>query len=141
MIFDYLTHVEAPTLPMEMRLLSIFATLECLKDTFARSKKIPYAKGSYRKAATKPGKPGARYTFENLLVMMLRSVGIRRGVKRIVSLRNEIIHSGLSRKSYDQQRRMYENAQDLVREYLLRLLKYSGLYFPYAGRGTRVKRL
>jgi hypothetical protein len=139
-VFDYLVQAECPTQPMEVQLLLMFVTLESLKDTFARTVGIPYMKGFYRKPTGKSGKLGASFTFEELLSRMLESVRMRRGLKQVIALRNEIIHSGLSRKSPAQQWRLYERVQDLVREYLFRLLGYHGEFFTYASRGMAQRR-
>jgi hypothetical protein len=72
---------------------------------------------------------------------MLRLVDMRRVLKPVVALRNEIIHSGLSRKSHTRQWRMYERIQDLVREYLFRLLGYHGEFFTYASGGMATRRV
>jgi hypothetical protein len=140
-VIDYLVQAERPSLPTEIRLLLLFVTLENLKDTYARATGIPYVKGFYRKPSVKPGKPGPVFSFEELLSQMLRAVGMHRGVKQIVSLRNEIIHSGLSRKPRERQRRMYERAHDLIREYFIRLLDYHGNFFTYASRGMAIKKI
>jgi hypothetical protein len=53
-------------------------------------------------------------------------------LKRIVKLRNEIIHSGLSQRSHPQGWVMYEKIHDLLREYILRLLGFHGTYLVYS---------
>lgn len=138
-VFDYLVQAERPSQPTEIRLLLLFVTLENLKDTFARTERIPYLKGFYRKPPASPGKLGAKFTFEELLAQMLHAVRMRRGLRQVIALRNEIIHSGLSRQPHARQWHLYERGQDLVREYLFRLLGYRGNYFTYAsqGMGTR----
>lgn len=140
-VFDYLVQADKESQPTEVRLLLLFVSLECLKDTYARETRIPYLKGSYRKPAKRPGKPGEKFTFEELLLQMLRSVGVRKGLKQVVALRNEIIHSGFSRKSHLRQWQMYERVQDLIREYVFRLLAYRGEVFAYASQGMTVKKV
>jgi hypothetical protein len=140
-IFDYLEQTERHNQPTEVRLLLLFVTLESLKDTYARELGIPYIKGFYRKPPTKPNSPGAKYGFEELLLKMLRSVGMRKGLKQVVTLRNEIIHSGLSRKSHSRQWQIHERIQDLVREYVFRLLNYRGEFFTYTSQGMGVKKI
>ena len=66
---------------------------------------------------------------------------MRKGLKQIVSLRNEIIHSGLSRKSHSRQMIMFERIQDLVREYIFRLLGYRGEFFTYASQGMAIRKI
>ena len=128
-------------LPTEIRLLLLFIAIESVEDTFARAKSIPYSKGYFRKPPTRPGKPGATYGFEAFLLKMFADVGMRTGVKRIVQLRNEIIHSGLSRKPHSRQWAMYERIHDLVREYIIRLLRYHGGYLTYASQGNRAVKI
>ncbi|MCC6295264.1 MAG: hypothetical protein IT469_01000 [Pseudomonadales bacterium] len=131
-VIDYLLIAEERNRATEGRLLLIFVVLENLKDTYARSKSIPYSGGYYRKS-TATNSP--RYTFEELLSAMLMDVGMRKDLKSIIRLRNELIHSGLSRLPHASQRRIYERAQDLVREYMLRLLGYRGSFLAYSSRG------
>lgn len=128
-VIDYLLQAERPSQPTECKLLFAFVLLENLKDTFARAKGIPYVKGFFRKGA---GPKAAKYSFEELLQLMLAEVGMRRGLKRIVRLRNEIVHSGLSRRPHSKNRAMYEKIHDILREYLLRLLGYRGQYLVYS---------
>lgn len=128
-VIDYLLQAERHGQPTECRLIFAFILLENLKDTFARSKSIPYLKGFFRKT---PNPNDPRYSFEELLELMFREVRMRRGLKRIVKLRNELIHSGLSRKSHHQKWAMYEKIHDILREYILRLLGYHGGYLIYS---------
>lgn len=128
-VIDYLLQAERQNQPTECRLIFAFVLLENLKDTYARSKAIPYLKGFFRK---QPRPNGPKYSFEELLQMMFREVRMRRGLKRIVKLRNEIIHSGLSQKSHHQRWVMYEKIHDLLREYILRLLGFHGNYLVYS---------
>ena len=134
-IIDYLVKAELPQQPVELKLLIVFIVLEGLKDTYAKVNRIPFIKGRFKKVSTPP-RPNVKkeppYGFEELLTLMLKDVKIRKGLKRIVGLRNEIIHSGLSRRSDDSNWRTYENSQDIVREYILRLLGYTGSWYPYS---------
>ena len=140
-IFDYLIQSDLMSQPTEIRLLILFVTLENIKDTYARGQNIPYVKGYYRKPSINPGKSGAQYSFEDLLLEALQSVRMRKGLKQVVSLRNEIIHSGLSRKSHSRQMIMFERIQDLVREYIFRLLGYRGEFFTYASQGMAIRKV
>lgn len=128
-VIDYLLQAERPSQPTECKLLFAFVLLENLKDTFARAKGIPYVKGFFRKGA---GPKAAKYSFEELLHLMLAEVGMKRGLKRVVRLRNEIVHSGLSRRPHSKNWAMYEKIHDILREYLLRLLGYRGQYLVYS---------
>ena len=131
-VIDYLAQAERDGQPIEVRLILAFVTLESLKATFAKSQGIPYIKGFFRKLPKKQGHDGEKYSFEELLTMMLRQVGMRKGLKRVIQLRNDLIHSGLSRKPHSRQWVLYADIHDLIREYMLRLLGYCGRYTPYA---------
>jgi len=136
-VFEYLAIAENSTIPMELKLLTLFIVLESLKDTYAKQRKIPFVKGWYRKTSTPPKTNPAReqvYRFEELLASMLNEQGIRRGLKRIISLRNDLIHSGLARKPFRSLWKTYCNAHDIVRLYLLHILGYSGSYFVFSER-------
>ena len=134
-VIEMLTVCELPKLPLEVQLGQMFIILENLKSTYARYNKIPFINGFYRQLSTPPKSNPSKepkLSFEALLGKMLRSSGMRPGLKRIVNLRNEIIHFGLSRKPYSSLTRNYEFCHDIVREYLLRLLGYKGKYLIYS---------
>jgi hypothetical protein len=100
-VFEYLATADSAIIPLELKLVTLFIVLESLKDTYARQRKIPYVKGWYRKISTPPKPNPARepiFKFEELLTNMLNEQGIRKGLKRIISLRNDLIHSGLGRR-------------------------------------------
>jgi hypothetical protein len=136
-VIDYLVLAERVAQPMEVRLVLLFVALECLKTTYAKSHGMPFIAGRYHQPSSKPSKLGRVCGFEDLLKLMLTEVGMRRGLRRIVQLRNDIVHSGVSRRSYTQQLSTYERAHDVVREYLLRLLGYHGTYLTYSSAGSR----
>lgn len=139
-VIDYLVQAERSGQPTELKLILAFIVLESLKDTYARERGIPYIKGFFRKRP-RPSSGRDTYSFEELLQEMLRAVGMRRGVKRIVKLRNEIIHSGISRLSHSSRWSLYERAHDIIREYLLRLLGYHGPYLTYVSAGRQSRQL
>ena len=58
-----------------------------------------------------------------------------------MSLGNEIIHSGVSELSFEEQEEIYGECQDIAREYLLRSWGYSGDFQLYGGRGMSTKRI
>ena len=95
-----------------------------------------WLKSSYRKAS------GKKWSFKALLLDMFKQVNMPSpDLSAIVDLRNDIIHSGISQTSGDHQQDIYDNCQDLVREYLLRLLGYTGNFLLYSGRGMTSKRI
>lgn len=128
-VIDYLLQAERQNQPTECKLIFAFVLLENLKDTYARNIGISYLNGFFRK---EPRPNGPKYSFEEILNLMFREVRMRRGLKRVIKLRNEIIHSGLSHKSHRQNWAMYEKIHDLLREYILRLLGYHGTYLIYS---------
>lgn len=133
---DLYVIAETRSLPDELKLATIFILLENLKSTFAGERGVPFRDGAYRKPS------GRSWSFKGLLSEMLK--GVRMGsadLEAIVSLRNEIVHSGISQTSRDHQEEIYEKCQDLVREYLLRLLGYTGDFRLYSGRGMTTKRI
>ena len=135
LIFDYLAMSESPALPLEIKLATVFIAMESLKDSYARSERIPYAGGYYRKISTPP-KPNIlkepRYSFKELLEEMFARVSMRkRPLKRIISLRNRIIHSGLMRGTLKSKLRIYGNCHEIIREYVFRLLGFHGQFMLY----------
>jgi hypothetical protein len=131
-VFEYLYQAERATQPLEIRLLLLFITLESLKATYADSTGLTFDGSYYRKPPVNGKKKGAIYNFVELLSEMLHSVEMSFEFKPIKELRDEIIHSGLSHKSHSEQIQMYEEVLDLLREYILRLLKYRGEYQTYS---------
>ncbi len=134
-VIHMLTTCELTNLPLEVKLGQIFIILENLKSTYAKYCGIPFINGFYREISTPPkNNPNKekRLSFENLLSQMLKDVNIKVGLKRIVRLRNEIIHFGLSRKPYLSLNNNYDFCHDVVREYLLKTLGYHGNYLIYS---------
>jgi len=139
-VIDMLTTCELPGLPLEIQLGQIFIILENLKGTFAKQSGIPFVAGFFRELSTPPKpKPKNEKTlgFNELLKRMLAAEGMKPKLKRITNLRNEIVHFGLSRKPYESLRNNYDYCHDVVHEYLLRLLGFSGEYLIYS-KASRV---
>ena len=133
-VIDMLTITELPVQPLEVRLAQIFIIMENLKSTFARKSRIPFYKGFFRdcRCPNKPLHKQQTIGFEMLLTLMFKDVGMKPSLRRVIKLRNEIIHFGLSRKPYRSLIKDYEYCHDIVREYLLRLLRYEGDYLLYS---------
>jgi hypothetical protein len=87
------------------------------------------------KKLTKTGKLGP-YPFQSVLRDMLKEVGMRPRLARIVEYRNALIHSGGLRLRQTNKHKAYVETQRLIREYLLRLLGYSGRYRNYEQFGA-----
>jgi len=131
-IIHYLNQAELPKQPMEIKLILVFVALESLKHTFAQSQGFRFVDGYFRNAKWKPKDKGNTYYFATLVKMMLKDVGMSYDLKVAKDLRNELIHSGFSDETYNAKNELYADVHDLLREYLLRLLGYRGLYSPYA---------
>lgn len=139
-VIDYLVQAEKSGQPRELKLIISFVILENLKDTYARSLNIPYVKGFFRKVP-KPVKKTDQYHFVELLHLMLKQVKMKKGLKRVKNLRDEIIHSGVTRKPHSWQWKKYEQIHDLLREYILRLLGFRGNYLLYSSACEEYKTL
>ncbi len=135
---DTLLHAEAGIAPVELRMLAAYLTLEMLKETWARRKGIKYSKGSFWRTGPR-GKP-MRYGFEELLRDMCAEVGMRPSLKRLVQYRNALVHSGGLRLANRTKDRAYGAAQQLAREYLLRLLGYRGPYVVFGAMRMKTLR-
>lgn len=134
-VVDYFVSTDSLFLPVELMLATSFILLENLKSTYAKHRGYPYRNGSYRKP------DGSSWSFQALLNEMFDSVGMRADLVDIKTLRNEIIHSGLSQLSFDEQYTIYEKCKELVTEYFLRLIGFSGKFFLYSSSGTRFKHI
>ena len=133
---------ETRSLPLELRLATIFILLENLKSTFAKEQGYPFKNNYYLKEPRElGGKSKERWSFESLLSEMLKKSGMCPDLGAIKDLRNEIIHSGVSQTPCAHQREVYDACQDLVRGYLLRLLGYTGTFRLYSERGMTTKQI
>lgn len=120
MIFDYLHNANYPGSTIESKLVFSFVTLESLKYTFALQNKIPFAKGFFRKPNN------STYGLLELLQKMFAEVDIGFNNKTVIkSLRDEIIHSGLSQKDFSYNFNVYREVQNLIRNYLCALIGYN----------------
>jgi hypothetical protein len=124
---DYFTSSEHSQIAIEIKLAIVFILLENLKHTFALVKGYPYIDGYFRiMGATSRG--DHTKSFKELLNEMLGEVGMSPSIDGIIKIRNAIIHSGLSNIPFGQRFEIYIACQNIVREYLLRLLNFKGRY-------------
>lgn len=100
----------------------MFVLLENLKHTFAIERGYPFTRGHFRDAS------GRTKSFEKLLKEMFNVVGMYPDLTKIIKLRNETIHSGMSTLNMNEKEEIYINSHNLFREYFLRLLNYKGEY-------------
>ncbi len=133
---DLFVRAETHSLPMELKLATMFILLENLKSTYAREQGFPFDGRNYLKPSGKP------WYIKGLLSEMLKGVGMSQpNLEPIIDLRNEIVHSGASQTTFEHQEGIYGACQDISREYLLRSLGYSGQFQLYPGRGMGTKRI
>lgn len=140
-VIEYLLQCDKPGQPLEARILFISIVLESLKSTYAHENGYKFDGTGFltdvqqdKKLKCKDDtKCKNRYmSFRNLLEKMLAEVGIQVELTDIIRLRNEVFHNGLSEKCYEHMTKTYDAAQDIVREYLLKLLGYNGSYWVYS---------
>jgi hypothetical protein len=130
-VIDYVVTTELPHLPVEVEMLMSFVTLECLKSTYAKEAGYKFVAPAWRKISAPPKanpKSEPMVGFEDLLHEMMRAVKMRKSLKRIVQLRNHIIHNGVSPRPLRSQMKGCFDAKEIIREYLLRLLGFKGQY-------------
>ncbi len=129
---DYQLQADQELLSTECRLVFAFVLLENLKHTYAHKEGIPFVKGFFRVG---PNPKDDTIPFKTMLTRMFKAVNMKvddTRLKAIVALRNDIVHSGVSALSQHDQRAVYDEVQDIVREYLLRLLGFKGSYALYS---------
>lgn len=130
-VIGYLTTAHSHQIPLQFQLLGCFVVLESLKSTFADVKSIPFIAGGYRKGPN-PTRKSKKYSFEDLLKMMLQEQSLRYGLRKIVKLRNDIVHTGYTKRTFNHQLDQFERVNDILRVYLLKLLSYQGTYPIYS---------
>lgn len=130
-VFDYLYHAGKTGLAIEVHLASLFILLENLKHTYALQAGYPFIGGYFRNHGATPAAKGAKKSFKDLLNAMFGAVGMNPNMDRIISLRNDLIHSGLMSLNDAGKFQLLEEINDIVREYILRLLNFHGTFYCY----------
>lgn len=123
-------------LPIELQLVTLFVLLEHLKHTFGHQQGNPFIKGCFRNHGATTAQLGPKLTFEQLLTAMFGAVGMAPNLTTIISLRNELIHSGISQLDFQAKWAMLSAIQDILREYFLRLWDYHGEYSAFSDFAT-----
>jgi hypothetical protein len=134
-VIRYILLADRPEQPLEVQLILAFVALESLKTTYAHSNHIPFVGGHFRKISSPPMRNlrrEPRYRFEDLLKLMLGDVKMgKTALKQLIKLRNTIIHTGIANVRPRTLHKMHDSVQDILREYLLRLLNYKGEFWRY----------
>jgi hypothetical protein len=123
-------------LPIELQLVTVFVLLEHLKHTFGHQQGYPFIKGYFRHHGATAAHPGPKLTFEQLLTAMFAAVGMAPNLRAAITLRNELIHSGMSQLDFAAKWTMFCTLQDYLREYFLRLCNYHGEYSAFSNFAT-----
>jgi len=131
-VFDCLYHAGKTGSAIEVQLASLFILLENLKHSYALQNGYPMINGFFRNIGATNAAPGGKLTFETLLNSMFAAVGMNPNMIQIIRLRNELIHSGLIAIDAQAKFALFEEIQDIIREYILRLLQFSGNYHCYS---------
>lgn len=137
---------------LEMKITASMQCLEAIKSYFAltegtRFKIIEANNGTFLDAS------GKEIHFEKLLKLTLQDVGMTlpASFTKIKALRNALVHRGFIRETDKIARYIFgphsagamhtsmfevmEEVQDILREYMLRLLNYKGDYWTYSSGG------
>ncbi|CED57327.1 putative uncharacterized protein [Aliivibrio wodanis] len=134
-VVDLFNTPEVNNLQIELKLATLFILLENLKSSYAKSKDYKYKRGFYWSPNNE------KYIFKTLLQEMFESVSMDVSLTEIKNLRNEIIHSGLSHLSHEEEILIYARCRDIITEYFLRLIKYKGSFDTYESRCTHSKEI
>lgn len=136
-VFHYLALSEREDTPVELKLAMLLIVLEQLKHSFAVSNCYVFIAPWFHVPGTTKATRKSKRNFEKLLKDMFGSVGMGPSLASIVDLRNEILHSGLSARPFDELTVMEGDILAVIREYLLRLLGYTGSYYTGQNGGVR----
>jgi hypothetical protein len=131
-VFHYLALAERDETPIELKLAILFIVLEQLKHSFAVSNNYVFIPPWFHAPGTVNPTNGTKRGFKRLLAEMFASVGMAPALDTPVDVRNEILHSGLSGRDFLDLVALEGDITAMIREYILRLLGYSGAY--YTGR-------
>lgn len=128
-VFHYLALAEREDTPLELKLAIHSIVLEQLKHSFATSANYVFLGGFFHVPGTVHPSPTSRRGFQALLGDMFGSVGMQPALTPVRDIRNEILHSGLSARPFAEIMEMEGEILKLIREYLLRLLGYTGEFY------------
>jgi hypothetical protein len=134
-VIDYMLQSARPGLPLECKLVFMFVLLENIKHTYGTQQQYASKSGKFVDPTTK--KP---LHFQDIMNRMFGAVGMAPNLQGLVKLRNLVIHTGMAGLNPSQQQQAYDEANDLIREYVLRLLGYTG-HFNVSRLGGSTKKI
>lgn len=136
-VFHYLALAEREGTPIELKLAILFIILEQLKHSFAVNHGYVFIKPWFHVPGTvRPTRASSR-GFDKLLLEMFGSVGMSLSMSAVTNLRNEILHSGLSARPFNELMHLEDEILALIREYILRLIDYTGAFLTGQSGGVR----
>lgn len=130
-LINYLLIADSPGQPVEVKLVLISVILENIKTRYAKAAGKPFVNGFF----IKPNRQ--RYGFEELLSEALHSVGMRRPLRRIIRVRNQIVHTGQLDLPVERRAFYFEESMSIAIEFVLRLLGFHGRFSVYRTLETR----
>ena len=130
-VIDYMLQAARPGLPMECRLVFLSVLLENMKQTYGTQLQFAFKGGKFVDPVTK-----ARLGFQDMMNRMFAAEGMTPSLQPLVDLRNEVLHTGVATLTLHQQKAQYDAANDLIREYLLRLLGFKGDFLVSPSGGS-----
>lgn len=135
-VIDYFTTADAKQLQVEIKLSLFYTLLECLKSTYAKANGYQFKDGwfYYRDSDCKIKDSSL------LIKRMLSDVGMELPCG-ILRERNSLIHEGISLANGESVFILYSQGRDLIGEYILRTLGFSGEYCLHNGRGMETKEI
>jgi len=142
---------------LESKITAGMQCLESIKSYFALNEGPKHGIQEDRRGCFIENVSGKEPSFEKLLKLTLREVGMSLppSFDKIKKLRNALVHRGFIRETDNVTRYIFgqlsggamhsamfevmEDVQDLLREYMLRLLGYKGCYLTYGNYGMTRK--
>lgn len=126
---EYIITAETSVVPVEAEYLLLCTALEHMKYNWAIANDIEFRNGNFWIY-------GRRASFRDLVTLMLDDVGCMRQLSSLKH-RNPIVHTGLFVPGTEQFIKDRDALMDLLLEYLIRLLEYTGEYLLYREAANR----
>jgi hypothetical protein len=133
---DYLVYANSAPIPVEGKLMLVLTALENLKATWARQRGIPFIAARFRRVGVSgvATRKSPAWSFAELVEAMLAEVRMRAAFRRLVLVRNRLIHEGLGRRTGARNFDLCGDAMAIAQRYLFRLLGYRGPMSHYRTR-------
>jgi len=136
-VFHYLALAAKEGTPIELQLAIYSIVLEQLKYSFAVANNFVWIAPSFHVPGTSTPVKGSKRGFEALLNQMFAVFGMSPPLSEVVALRNELLHSGVSSRPFNELEVMRGSIVALIREFILRMLGYSGAFYTGENGGLQ----